>query len=1081
MATHPDSRAASFASQQQGRGAADGAGTMLEQLTCQIQERIAEVEQRHAEAMHDLQSKLERMSGSAVKARPAMPAELASAFSRIETGMADLVERIAETAPDKRRNAEAFVFGSSKPQSTHFVFNPPKRVPVAPVATTRADGSSEPWDQASAEALAQLYESGEAVLAKSLPEAALFAPAQRARAATPAQPEVELPAAQPEPMVQQAFADPARPSAAVVTLAGLGDDRDWLDGRLSGLAEHVSKSIADARPDGAFKTLMSRVDQLETRFTSALDGIASKSDVAAMRNDTLGQVEVQIKELATHIESTHQQLTRLDAIEQHLSDLTAYASASMDAQQTHAGAAGDSAQDLSYDFAQLADLAVERALARAPAQIQPLVDDMHPAETQARVDAVHALLQDFAAERRRGDEYTTGMLETVQEALVRLIDRVDAIDVRAPAQVMPMGEAPHTFAPQIAAAMPAATVAVAAQHVAVAQPPADRHAAVPIEDTQPRNRAANRRAPRVMIEPVEDMAEAAMAPAVAPEEAAHAHAPLPVQPEVNIKDLRLNARKVSVTVPGTKPDAKVTSRTPAAEPAADGVKPVIAAAAPIGGSGKTGLYVAVTALSLVGIGFMAQHLFTGGEAPSTLSVPATAPAAKAPVAMPTTGVDKSRAPAGPVPQAVPGTLPPGMMAPSAGQRLETPTQRPGDVSIDRPGTPKPAASVPETVNDDLSMSDGDANDGQAPAALAALPQPAPRAPSGPVQASSQPMQGLALALPNGRPAAPDIAGMQRQFNQASASERVGAMARPASEFSQRFGQPLQQQQAAPVAPPAAAIVTGSMPTPRVPAATDAGLGEVVADPIEMPPAQVGPLSLRMAAARGDASAAFEVATRLAEGRGIKQDFKQAIGWYQRAAAKGLAIAQYRLGTLFERGLGTSADPVRARGWYKRAADQGNVKAMHNMAVLSAGNGQTAPDYATAAKWFKDAADRGLPDSQFNLGVLYENGLGVTKDPRQAYLWFSLAARQGDTEAVRRRDQILATFDAADVKAGNDDVQKWRARPTDVRINDPRVAGDQWRNAAAQLDAVVETAPQAPLAVNAGALPQPRTIRIPQRN
>ena len=44
------------------------------------------------------------------------------------------------------------------------------------------------------------------------------------------------------------------------------------------------------------------------------------------------KAEAQIKELMTHIESTHQQLTRLDSIEQHLSDLTAFAHASMDAE-----------------------------------------------------------------------------------------------------------------------------------------------------------------------------------------------------------------------------------------------------------------------------------------------------------------------------------------------------------------------------------------------------------------------------------------------------------------------------------------------------------------------------------------------------------------------------------------------------------------------------------------------------------------------------------------------------------------------------------------------------------------------------
>jgi localization factor PodJL len=316
-----------------------------------------------------------------------------------------------------------------------------------------------------------------------------------------------------------------------------------------------------------------------------------------------------------------------------------------------------------------------------------------------------------------------------------------------------------------------------------------------------------------------------------------------------------------------------------------------------------------------------------------------------------------------------------------------------------------------------------------------------------------------MALETSSGAGPDPRGVQRQANLAAMSERLGVQARPASDFSGRFGaaQPAPAVAAPAAAPaPAATIVTGSNPavkpqmvstgappaTPQAP--LDTAVTENVSETAEMPPALVGPLSLRMAAAKGDPSAAFEVATRLAEGRGIKQDFKLAMTWYQRSANKGFAVAQYRLGTLYERGLGTPVDANRARVWYKRAADQGNVKAMHNMAVLSAGNGQTAPDYTSAAKWFKDAADRGLADSQFNLGVLNESGLGVSKDSRAAYVWFSLAARSGDAEAARRRDLLLATLDADTLKTADEQVRGWRARPTDVKVNDARVAGDQWR-------------------------------------
>jgi localization factor PodJL len=190
--------------------------------------------------------------------------------------------------------------------------------------------------------------------------------------------------------------------------------------------------------------------------------------------------------------------------------------------------------------------------------------------------------------------------------------------------------------------------------------------------------------------------------------------------------------------------------------------------------------------------------------------------------------------------------------------------------------------------------------------------------------------------------------------------------------------------------------------------------------VELPPLMIGPHSLRHAAANGDASAQLEVAARFAEGKGVRQDFEQAATWYQRAATQGLAAAQYRLAALYERGAGVKADPARAKAWYKRAAEQGNVKAMHNLAVLSAGEGATA-DYSAAGRWFIEAAAHGLADSQYNLGILYENGLGVGKDYAAAYKWYALAARNGDKEALRRRELVKERLSPAAIKATDVDI------------------------------------------------------------
>jgi localization factor PodJL len=215
--------------------------------------------------------------------------------------------------------------------------------------------------------------------------------------------------------------------------------------------------------------------------------------------------------------------------------------------------------------------------------------------------------------------------------------------------------------------------------------------------------------------------------------------------------------------------------------------------------------------------------------------------------------------------------------------------------------------------------------------------------------------------------------------------------------------------------------------------------------LDLPPATVGPLSLRMAAAAGDGSAEFEVGTRLAEGKGTDQNFKEAIRWYQRSATQGVAQAQYRLGTLYERGLGVQADLARAKNWYQRAAEQGNVKAMHNLAVLAAGRVAASPDYETAAQWFTKASAYGLQDSQFNLAVLTESGLGLPRDPIQAAMWFILASKAGDKEAVRRRDALKTQMGPADYSAAEQLAKSWQPQMQDKLANDARFAGELWKS------------------------------------
>lgn len=225
------------------------------------------------------------------------------------------------------------------------------------------------------------------------------------------------------------------------------------------------------------------------------------------------------------------------------------------------------------------------------------------------------------------------------------------------------------------------------------------------------------------------------------------------------------------------------------------------------------------------------------------------------------------------------------------------------------------------------------------------------------------------------------------------------------------------------APPAAGDVTGALS-----GTSRAKLGLVQVPRSERLPDGIGGPALRTAAMKGDATAAYEIALRFAEGKGVATNYDEAAKWYDRAAQAGVVPATFRLGTLYEKGLGVKKDADIARRYYTQAAERGNAKAMHNLAVLDADGGGRGANYKSAAHWFRKAADRGVADSQFNLGILYARGIGVEQNLAESYKWFSLAAAQGDTDASGKRDDVAKRLDPQSLAAAKLAIQTFSAEP-----------------------------------------------------
>jgi localization factor PodJL len=750
-------------------------------------------------------------------------------------------------------------------------------------------------------------------------------------------------------------------------LEALAGNRTWLDERLADIAVRVEQSLAQFKPDTGADVLGARIDQLEERFMTALDGVSRRVDL-----DGLKQVEDHLAELTRYLEQSQEQLARLDGIEAQMQALTDFAAASQ-AEPAPVASTAAPAPELP-DFAVLAEIAAERTALRLAAQTPA----REAAPVDNRLDQLQAQFADFVAERRREDGHTASMLDTMQEALVRLIDRLDQLE-------------PQTSHDEFSAAPVAPSHVTAPPAAAVAPPkPAAADAVVFVQDERgaaPGRRASDKPAAPPSALPVQQKsAPEPLFDDAEPTEAAAEREPAAApEPALDVAGAKAAASRAAAAAAAKAAPRQRPMPTMTVAPEDETAK--------TGGVAKRGLMVAGVAALLVasgafGLSFMGDRF----RSPAQTAQPKLddrVPMQK--LAQPPRGsqLDTTEA-TGARPQ------------PAAAQRPQNPETRPVIETSPAPaGAPRPR-SVPETVTDDLSSN-------------------ASSEPHGPTRAAHSAEAGTnGIAVQAASPV--DLA---RQLQSARIlTAPAGAVPAPQ-----------------PAARPAAPLTTSSIKTADAPAADLASGAGSLAD---LPPATIGPVSLRHAAQKGDPAAQFEVASRFAEGKGVKQDFPQAIEWFQRSAQQGFVPSQYRLGTLFERGLSGKADIERAGLWYQRAAEQGNVKAMHNLAVLSAGRDGTPADYKTAGRWFQEAAERGLADSQFNLAVLHENGLGVAQDQIQAYKWFAVAARSGDKEAVKRRDQLMARFNPDEARLAEAAVNNWRARPVDLKANDARAAGEAWR-------------------------------------
>jgi localization factor PodJL len=166
------------------------------------------------------------------------------------------------------------------------------------------------------------------------------------------------------------------PTAAAPSSAPPAEGNAWLEAHLSDMARRLQASLAELDPDKSLSSLNHRLDVIEQRLGEALADVAQRSDLGALR-----LIEANVLELAQHMEQTRGRLDRLDGVDEQLRD-------------------------------------VARRMEEGDRQ---------------RLAALERLVQDHFAEWRRSDERTASALGTLEEAVNRVGEQVEAVEANKPA------------------------------------------------------------------------------------------------------------------------------------------------------------------------------------------------------------------------------------------------------------------------------------------------------------------------------------------------------------------------------------------------------------------------------------------------------------------------------------------------------------------------------------------------------------------------------------------------------------------------------------------------------------------------
>jgi localization factor PodJL len=826
----------------------------LKSILDAIVAQLSDADRRHSATLTEMQDRIAGMEHETEMLRHQVPEQFAPAFSRIETGVAELAQRLADVSNVRIAAAEMEPAASSKipmPLRSALLAEDGEEHARHEESSRRTDGvdtfdvigsslpgdAADPWDHESAEALTNVYDSD----------------AARSKANAASQ--------SAEPQGRERVARAANGAAV---------DQAWLEGRFAEIARAIEQSLADIRPDHGFFAMAQRLDQIEQHFTELFKGVATQADIAAVR-----LVEAHVEEVVNHFVQTHDQLARLNVIEEQLTTI-------------------------SHSLAEVQDGAQGRAFYDGAA-----ADELRP------------LIERLMSDNRRGEENTAALLETLQQAMIRLLDRVESVEWTQQHRPVDREFAPHAHEfderPSDLESKRAfgviegdATVALDAAVAAVAS-------AQPAQALRP--------------EMVDDGGR---------HDVAH-HDFVQRKSERLRQDFIAEAQRAKMRL-AAEDDDRIIIEAPAARTPADsatvtktaeirGSRPIRPPVAPAKRSGPSGPSPRLMVLAVVALAALTGLWYSLGSGDRAV------PQHPAALASPTNSVKSSdaakTAPAQPGSPAEDNARRGDATPPNASEGRVIPSIAPA------PTTTLPMLGVAVDTGRPVTQSDlqlakrhqamakmsGEIGDAAAKASNQAV-----------LPASMEPSE----AETSGTSTAPEAKVSQGGVSRATSLDMPAATVGP-----------LSLRLAAAHGDPSAEFEVGAR------FAEGKGMTQNLQEAAKW---------YQLSADQGFAQAQYRLGTLYERGLGVKADRPRAAAWYQRAAEQGNIKAMHNLAVLSANQSGESPDYVTAAHWFEEAAKRGLADSQFNLAVLYENGLGVKRDVQRAFMWLSLAARDGDKDA-----------------------------------------------------------------------------------------------------------------------